>query len=543
MVQRKAKRLNSSSMIDQTPNEMEGDREEQVPPQEIRQRLVRELSMPKCKDAQRKLQRALSNTSGFQAMPVVGDEHYKSLNIMPNTMFPLLYFKEPLAIDEVRRVLKERLWTPFERFRSRLLRLDPGKAGPKVSDIRFEVLSDLDADMEYHVTSVSDVTTEEELGTFIAAHWAEEWDTTKPLWKFWYFDHLSDGRHLLLGSVDHSICDGHTMVEVLFSMLDEMPLAEARAPPRREPPPVPLLTRLSALSFGYLSMFLQPLFPDVPSDVMARRLPGKESDLSAERSLCVPAALDLARVKEIKSHYPGATVNDVVVTVMTLAIKRHLEEKCDPRTTRVSAMFPINLRPGKSIVEGDGGSFGNKFAMGRYTFDFGFSSRRECMWRVRHHSEWLKWNPQPYVELKMQSLFALMNMERMARTMSSVIPTMPSMLITNVPGPQVRVRFLGQEIDTLFFHVISNLFGALFAVFSYNGQVQAALNTDPRVAKAGDIAKHWKPEFDALYEEVVREGGGPGPEPPRRAPAGLLLVGLSCSCLLCAGLLRRWGVL
>jgi len=528
------------SVIDLSPKEMGGEWGEQVPPQEIQSRLLGRVSMPQCKSSQRNpqqrnLQRALSTTSGFQALAAVADEDYASLGFKPCPMCPLLYFQEPLDIDEMRQVLKERLWTRFERFRSRL-RLDPAKAGAMLSDIRFEVLPDSDADMEYHITSVSDVTTEEELNTFIATQWGntEEWDMMKPLWKFWYFDHLSDGRYLLLGSVDHSICDGHTMVEVLFSMLDEMPLAGARPPPRRAPPPVPLLTKLSALSFGYLSPFLQPMFPDSQMKV---------SDLSAERSFCVPAALDLSKVKEIKSYYPGATVNDVVVAVMTLALKRHLEEKCDPRKAKVSAAFPINLRPGKSVVEGGGESFGNKFVMGRCTFDFGFSSRRECMWLVRRHSEWLKWNPQPYVENKLQFLLTMMSIKNIGSTiLSSVLPTLSSMVVTNVPGPQVRVKFLGQEIDALFFHVIPNVFGSAFAVFSYNGQVQLALNTDPRVAKAGDIAKHWKPEFDALYEEVVREGGGPGPEPPRRAPV-FLLAGLSCSCFLFVGLLSRWGFL
>jgi hypothetical protein len=49
-----------------------------------------------------------------------------------------------------------------------------------------------------------------------------------------------------------------------------------------------------------------------------------------------------------RSKFPGATVNDVFAALMTMTVRKYLEERGDPAAaggTRVRAAFTVNARP------------------------------------------------------------------------------------------------------------------------------------------------------------------------------------------------------
>eukprot|EP00746_Dinoflagellata_sp_MGD_P027826 gnl/MRDRNA2_/MRDRNA2_165747_c0_seq1.p1 gnl/MRDRNA2_/MRDRNA2_165747_c0~~gnl/MRDRNA2_/MRDRNA2_165747_c0_seq1.p1 ORF type:complete len:564 (-),score=95.83 gnl/MRDRNA2_/MRDRNA2_165747_c0_seq1:41-1651(-) len=515
---RKLKRI--GSLVD--PGEAEADGElENFNNAERTEELKRQLSTPTHAN-KRRLQKRASVISAWMAMPSAEPDWQKEFGkgFRPSHMLPLLHFKHSLDIAKVRQVLKERLCV-FDRFRSKITRL-PGKN--PIECMSFEQVDLKFIDMEYHVTAAPEKSspyTQADIDEFLASIYVQDFDVARPLWRFWVLNSLATGWSLLVGAVDHSICDGHTMVEVLFSILDEPPSTTVRTAPPRKPPPVPFLTKLSAVCYGYAAPILDPLFTDKPCSVRIKDV----MNPTFGRSLAQAEKLDLDKVKKVKDCFPGATVNDILVGLMTLVFKRVLEEKGDPLLAkgkvRISAFFPINLRPDKDLEED---SFGNKIAVGKFPFNFDFKDRCECIWKVRYMSEWVKWNPAPYVNLKLQNrVFRRLNAEKFFRMMRKIAPQFPTTLITNVPGPQVKVKFCGQEVEDLYFHVWLNYYASMWAIFSYAGQIQLAVNTDPAVMLAEDITKHWKPEFDKLFEETIKHGG-PVPMPPRPVPQRLLVV-------------------
>merc|ERR1712232_152872 len=82
-------------------------------------------------------------------------------------------------------------------------------------------------------------------------------------------------------------------------------------------------------------------------------------------------------------------------------------------------------------------------------------------------------------------------------------PNLPSAMLTNVPGPQQPVLFLGQEVAEMRFHAVANNFGLMYMIFSYNGSITATINVDPSIGDAEELSKLWTSEFEALYEEVM----------------------------------------
>merc|ERR1712039_276628 len=81
---------------------------------------------------------------------------------------------------------------------------------------------------------------------------------------------------------------------------------------------------------------------------------------------------------------------------------------------------------------------------------------------------------------------------------------MPSVMLTNVPGPQKPVSFLDQEVIEMRFHAVSSPFGLMYQIYSYNGKITATINGDPGIGDVDELARLWRSEFNALYEDVMR---------------------------------------
>merc|ERR1719424_2523263 len=103
-----------------------------------------------------------------------------------NLVFPVLYFKKKLNVDELRRVLKQRV-CKFDRFSSRLVRT-PG--GTHLDSIRFERVPLDSIDMGYHCVVVEDVSSEKDVQALMNKTIAEGLDKSRPLWRYFYVPQL-----------------------------------------------------------------------------------------------------------------------------------------------------------------------------------------------------------------------------------------------------------------------------------------------------------------------------------------------------------------
>jgi len=485
----------------------------------------------------------MSLMSAMMAVPVFE----KDYPFAPSFVFPLMVFDTPLDMAQLRERLRQRLFL-FERFRSRAVKL--GDATSEVESYAFELLPIDSIDMEYHVCTLEHIRTEEQMFEYMNEVWTESLDLDRPLWRWVYLNNCQDGRYRLLGVFDHSVGDGHTMVKTLLSLLDDDSSATADTPnmtppPRRAPPSVPFLTRMHATCYGLLAPFLVKRLADTTTCL--RSPDGQWS--GTRKSFAHPEPIELQRVKEVKERFPGATVNDIMMATLTLSVKRFLEMRHGSSVgARVSATFPINRRAAGAQEKLDESTFGNKILIGRWPFDFSFKDRIECVWQTKDTAAWVKCSPQPYIEWLLQSFImprlSLSSIKKLTETHAS---TMPSAMLTNVPGPQQPVVFLGQEVAEMRFHAVTSAFGLMYQIFSYKGKITATINVDPRVGDAEELAKLWKSEFEALYADVMSSCVLMEERRPRRqlrltSPTGMF-VGAAFVALVGIAAVRSWRIL
>jgi len=193
-------------------------------------------------------------------------------------------------------------------------------------------------------------------------------DRARPLWELWLVDGLADGGFALLVKTHHAVADGISAFGLFAALLSPEPASEvARTPgwrPRPAPHPLELLShelRHEMRSRGALAGRVARALA-APIALQRDLAPGLRAVAGLARfALKPPAAtphnrplgpdrrfdwleLDLAAVKAVKSRL-GGTVNDVVLTTVTGAVRRYFARRnVDPRGLDYRVVVPVSLR-------------------------------------------------------------------------------------------------------------------------------------------------------------------------------------------------------
>lgn len=190
-------------------------------------------------------------------------------------------------------------------------------------------------------------------------------DRTRPLWEIWLVEGLAGGRFALIAKVHHSAVDGVSGVEQIITLFDLDPQGRTITPPTPAPPEE-LPSDLGIVTYAAVSRALNVL--DLPSllnrtsrSLLAVRNRRSEPDAtSGGTPLIAPrsslngtinarrkVAMARASLDDIKKHkeiVPGATVNDVILSVCAGALRRYLEAFHELPAEALVAGCPINVR-------------------------------------------------------------------------------------------------------------------------------------------------------------------------------------------------------
>lgn len=176
-------------------------------------------------------------------------------------------------------------------------------------------------DLTYHVSEV------EQTAAWSEAHF-NEWlaaknspahalDVERPPWQAHVVPHLEDGRCVLVFVVDHCIGDGAALVAALLSILDGGSTLGAPPPRRATPPEIDPCTRLGQCLSGAFKGVHDPLLPaDPPNPLKQKDHMSPAGDKVVAQSEAVPLEL----MKQIKGHFEHATINDVILALLTMTV-------------------------------------------------------------------------------------------------------------------------------------------------------------------------------------------------------------------------------
>jgi diacylglycerol O-acyltransferase / wax synthase len=221
------------------------------------------------------------------------------------------------------------------------------------------------------------------------------------------------------------------------------------------------------------------------------RLKGKPG--TAKRvAWCEPIPLE--EVKAVGKAL-NCSINDVLLSCVAGAIGEYLKSLGDDVTGQeIRAMIPVNLRPLEQAHE-----LGNRFGLVPLVLPIGLENPVERVYEVRRRMSALKGSTQPLLAFGLLAVAGLL-IKPAQEAMLSLFGKKTTAVMTNVPGPREKVKFLGSTLEQSMFWVPqSGDIGLGVSVLSYGGGVQFGVISDSTLCPDPQkIIDEFEPEFAKL---------------------------------------------
>jgi WS/DGAT/MGAT family acyltransferase len=412
----------------------------------------------------------------------------------------------------------------FDRFRQRVV--DP--AAPW-SATRWEPDPHFDIEAHIHRIALPEPGDQQALEQLVSDLISTPLDYSKPLWQMHFVENYGDD-FVVVTRFHHCIADGIALMRVLLSMTDDTPdAAVPQMPKMRAPRSNGLLRRVTAPVRGLVRTTSQLTETAVNlgatgarasisaiqdpgkvvdtarsvADFAARlglvtlRLPDPQTiykgDLTAQKRVAWSAPAPLADVKAT-AQVLGATINDVMVSAITGALRLYMEEQ-DINTAGLNfrAYIPVNLRNTEETIK-----LGNAFGLVFLSLPVGIVDRQERLQVVHNRMTELKESPEAAVSISLLYAAGMLPKE-VENTAFRLYHTKATAVLTNVPGPQEQLYFAGSPLKYMMGWVpqAGNL-GLGISIISYNGQIMSGINTDAGlVAHPQELIAHYGEELAA----------------------------------------------
>jgi WS/DGAT/MGAT family acyltransferase len=221
-----------------------------------------------------------------------------------------------------------------------------------------------------------------------------------------------------------------------------------------------------------------------------------KGELGVAQRVASTRPIGLAEVKRT-GHATGTTVNDVVLSAVTGALRSYLLERDSP-VAEIRAFVPFNLRPLSEPIPRE---LGNKFGLVLLALPVGLQDPQERLAEVHRRMAELKDSPEGVVSYGVLSVVGMTPLS-IQRVITDVYSAKGSAVMTNVPGPPHPVYLAGTPVrGILVWAPRPGGMSMSVTIFSYNGEItvslgaDAALIPDPERILAGvedEIAELWR---------------------------------------------------
>ncbi len=428
---------------------------------------------------------------------------------------------DPPAYDDLLEALDSRLHL-VPRYRQRLARVPLEQGRPVwVDDPHFN--------LRYHLrhTGLPAPGGEDELKRLAGRLFSQQLDRSKPLWEIWLVEGLAGDRFAIIGKTHHALVDGVSGVDITTVLFDTQPEPAPTAPPERpwaaKPPPggaqllaEALVERATDPAEAYRAVRSLVRAPRRVARELETSVAGVGAALSAMLRPAPPSPLnvpigphrrytwvdgDLPEFKAIKDEL-GGTVNDVVLTAVTLALGRWLRRHGFPTEgLELRALVPVSVR-----ADVERGALGNRVAAMYAPLPVGIEDPEEAYRRVHEAMAGLKESGQAVGAQVITQLgdFAPPTILSQAARLQTRQRWF-NLVVTNVPGPQFPLYVLGHRLERLYPVVPLTPRQALgIAIMSYDGHLGFGLLGDyDALADIEDLAS----DLDTAIGVLARAAG------------------------------------
>lgn len=328
---------------------------------------------------------------------------------------------------------------------------------------------DFDIDHHLHRVGIPEPGGDHELAELCAHLGSQPIDRSMPLWQMYVIEGLPDGLVAVFAKMHHSTVDGVTGANMLSQLctlspdepeLDEelveetaggsgaLELAVGGALSRLATP-----WRLASLlpgTVGVLPSWINRARKGLamPAPFTAPRTPFNRT-ITGHRSISY-ASVDLADIKRVKNAF-GTTVNDVVLAVCSTALRKYLDDRDALPRKPLIAMVPMSVhaaesRPGTNRVSGMFMSLATDIddPVGR------LEAIRDANTVAKDHTDALDANLlTDWAQFAAPSVFGSAVRMYSRLRLSERHPVVHNLVISNVPGPNFPLYFLGAKIEKM----------------------------------------------------------------------------------------------
>jgi WS/DGAT/MGAT family acyltransferase len=329
-------------------------------------------------------------------------------------------------------------------------------------------------------------------------------DRSRPLWEMWVIEGIAGtdahhgGRLAVLTKVHHASVDGVTGANLMSQLCS----TEADAPP---PEPVAGAGEASQLRIaaGGLAKFatrplqLATVLSSTASTVfdtalrargghaMARPFSAPQTAFNASitghRNIAY-AQLDLEDIKKVKNQF-DVKVNDVVMALVSGVLRQYLLDRGELPDSSLVAMVPVSVheksdRPGRNQVSGMFSSLETQIADPAERLRAIAESNSDAK---EHSSAIGATLLQDWSQFAAPAVFGIA-MRVYARTSLTESRPVHNLVISNVPGPQMPLYFLGAEVEAMYpLGPIFHGSGLNITVMSLNGKLDVGIISCPEL--------------------------------------------------------------
>jgi diacylglycerol O-acyltransferase len=413
-------------------------------------------------------------------------------------------------IDRIRAHVAARLRL-IPRYRQRLGAVPFSRRPIWVDDDRFNIA--------YHVRHVSlpRPGDEKQLRLLAGRIKSQQLDREKPLWEMFVVEGLRGHRFAVVIKTHHCMLDGVSGADLLAVLLGVEPQASPDAAAPFLPRPVPTWPELIAAdalwrireplefarsaassprdAFKRLTKSLRAVTDLLPS-AFKRAMPSPFNRPVGPHRRFDWLEMDLGSIRDIKARL-GGTVNDVVLAIVSGAVRRFLQHRDEAVDTGVfRALVPVSVRDSS-----DQGMLGNRVAA--WIADLPIAERDPSR-RLRALQETtaeLKRTEQTVAANLLTGMAGWAGSSLLSNGVQLVLRARPfNLIITNVPGPQCPLYLLDAKITEVYPQVpLFTEQGLGIALFSYDGKLFWGFNADYDLVP--DLAEFTK-AVDASHREL-----------------------------------------
>jgi WS/DGAT/MGAT family acyltransferase len=432
------------------------------------------------------------------------------LNLDGNTnlmiITAVLEFDHPLNFDKLTETIEKR-WLVFDRFKQRVTEPVLGLPG-------WEIDPDFDIRSHLHRVALPGDGGRLELQNMISDLTAMPLDRKKPLWQIHLIENYNGGC-VLFWRIHHCIADGISLTHVLLSTADkakEATLSKTKIFKDR----VPKIKNIKKTTFRKIveiprkmdfskwkqtathafhaaNILKKQFFSDSPT-----LFKGK---IGVRKCIAWSDPLSLSDAKST-GKFLGGTINDVVVTAVSGALRRYLSEKNTPMdAVNIRISMPVNIRK-----KGEELNLGNQFGLVNLDLPVNVGDPVQRFHEVKKRNDFIKNSPE--AAMSFQTLNTMGKIpKKMSKRTADFFADKATAVYSNVPGPQKTLYFAGQPIKNMMFWVPrTGHTGMGISIISYNGKITMGLVTDEKIVDDPQILlKYFQEEMRDLNQLVAFE--------------------------------------